>query len=82
MICFPHNNIMGSVGYCRNTFNRIKIINPDSNGNGEICYYGRNVFMGYLNNDEKTKETFDSDGWLLSGDVGKIQDDYLYVKQA
>jgi long-chain-fatty-acid--CoA ligase ACSBG len=70
---------MGSVGYCKNSFNLTKIKNPDENGNGEIAYFGRNVFMGYLNCEGKTKEIFDNDDWLLSGDLGKIENDYLYV---
>jgi long-chain-fatty-acid--CoA ligase ACSBG len=70
---------MGSVGYCKNSFNLTKIKNPDENGNGEIAYFGRNVFMGYLNCEEKTKEIFDNDDWLLSGDLGKIENEYLYV---
>ena len=40
---------------------------------------GRNVMMGYLFCEEKTKEAIDNDGWLHSGDIGCI-DDSGYLK--
>uniref|UniRef100_A0A8C6ZWG7 Long-chain-fatty-acid--CoA ligase ACSBG1 n=1 Tax=Nothoprocta perdicaria TaxID=30464 RepID=A0A8C6ZWG7_NOTPE len=59
---------------------RVKLVNEDTEGNGEICFWGRTVFMGYLNMEDKTKEAFDEDGWLHSGDLGKLdKDGFLYV---
>jgi long-chain-fatty-acid--CoA ligase ACSBG len=48
------------------------IYEPDKEGNGEICYKGRNRFMGYYKNESDTQNTIDSQGYLHSGDVGKI----------
>uniref|UniRef100_A0A8C9VXM2 long-chain-fatty-acid--CoA ligase n=1 Tax=Scleropages formosus TaxID=113540 RepID=A0A8C9VXM2_SCLFO len=57
-----------------------KLDKPDVDGNGEICYWGRHVFMGYLNMPDKTEEVLDLEGWLHSGDVGKHDDDgFLYI---
>lgn len=58
----------------------VKIIEPDEEGNGEVCLRGRHVFMGYLKNEEKTHETLDEEGWLHSGDIGKIDEaGQLYI---
>jgi len=41
---------------------------------------GRNMFMGYLNDEAKTRETLDDDGWLHSGDIGRRDDrGFLYI---
>ena len=46
----------------------------------QICYYGRHIYMGYLNEPEKTNEIIDDQYWLHSGDIGKQdQDGFLYI---
>eukprot|EP01006_Ploeotia_vitrea_P000517 TRINITY_DN103193_c0_g1_i1.p1 TRINITY_DN103193_c0_g1~~TRINITY_DN103193_c0_g1_i1.p1 ORF type:complete len:713 (-),score=106.75 TRINITY_DN103193_c0_g1_i1:133-2232(-) len=52
----------------------------DKKGEGEICFRGRHIMMGYLKNEQKSQEAVDPDGWLHSGDVGRIdQDGFLYI---
>lgn len=42
---------------------------------GEILIKGDFLFMGYLNQPEKTAETIDQRGWLHTGDVGTIDNE-------
>lgn len=46
---------------------------------GEICSRGYGVMLGYWNDDVRTKETIDTEGWLHSGDLGEMDADG-YVK--
>jgi len=45
----------------------------------EIQLKGLNIFKGYLGKPEKTAETFTPDGWLKTGDIGRIEDGYLVI---
>ena len=42
---------------------------------GEIQFKGGNCFPGYLNLPEKTAETYTDDGYLRTGDVGRLDED-------
>ena len=46
---------------------------------GELCLKGNHVTQGYFKAEEETKETFDSEGWLHTGDLAEI-DESGYVK--
>ncbi|CAL8248139.1 unnamed protein product [Merluccius merluccius] len=59
---------------------KTKLDKPDKDGNGEVCFWGRHVFMGYLNMADKTAEAVDQEGWLHSGDLGKHDsNNYLFI---
>ena len=47
---------------------------------GEIAVRGPNVMLEYLNDPQATAETITPDGWLLTGDLGNMdQDGYVFV---
>ena len=50
----------------------IKIDNPDDRGVGEVLARGGNVMLGYFEDDAATHMSLTDDGWLRTGDLGKL----------
>ena len=59
-------------------FTECKILDPDSNGIGEICFRGPQVMMGYYKDPENTAAVLDEEGWFHTGDMGFIDKNGCY----
>jgi len=49
----------------------VRIVNPASDGVGEVSVRSKTVMAGYLNEPELTAEAI-VDGWLMTGDLGRF----------
>ena len=58
-----------------------RIDNPDDSGEGEILVKGATIMREYYKSPQDTSDAFSEDGWLRTGDLGKIDDrGYIYIK--
>ncbi|RZC38063.1 AMP-binding domain containing protein [Asbolus verrucosus] len=68
------------------TYMSCKVRDPDTGKSlgpglvGELCFKGPMVMKGYYGNEEATRNSFTSDGWLLTGDLGYYDENqYFYI---
>jgi fatty-acyl-CoA synthase len=76
----PIDARVGSVGRAHPHV-RIKIVDPDSGETvfrgtpGELCTRGYSVMIGYWDDDGRTSEAIDADGWMHTGDLATMDDE-------
>jgi len=63
------------------SYTDVKIIDKGPDGIGEIACKSPSVMLGYFENEEATKEVITDDGYLLTGDLGCIDEQgFVYIK--
>jgi HIP---CoA ligase len=81
----PAALVAGSVGRAVTGY-ELRIARPGDNealppgAEGEVLLRGENVMLGYLDDPEATAEAIDADGWLHTGDIGRVDENgYLTI---
>ncbi|MDO5558003.1 MAG: AMP-binding protein [Oscillospiraceae bacterium] len=57
----------------------VQILNPDSEGIGEIAVKSPGVMKGYFKDPETTRAAFNEKGYFLTGDYGRMEGRYITV---
>ncbi len=81
----PLNKRVGTVGRVHPHV-EVKVVDPETGQvvergvSGEFCTRGYSVMIGYWNDEERTAEAIDSDGWMHTGDLAVMDDEgYLNI---
>jgi HIP---CoA ligase len=75
----PDALVAGSVGRAVDSY-ELRIAQPGGNRpqpagtEGEVLLRGANVMLGYLDDPEATAAAIDPDGWLHTGDIGRVDE--------
>ncbi|MCW2861779.1 MAG: fadD 18, partial [Actinoallomurus sp.] len=75
----PDTLVAGSVGRAVDSY-ALRIGEPGGDGTqpagveGEVLLRGENVMLGYLDDPEATAAAIDADGWLHTGDIGRVDE--------
>ncbi len=73
----PERNVHGQAGILL-PGTEARVVDPETGadlgtgGTGEIWIRGPQLMSGYLNRPDATAETIDADGWLHTGDIGRV----------
>ena len=78
-IDYPGDTVKDSAGTVFEDI-EVKVMEPDQEGYGEIAVRGDNVFAGYYGDEKATAEVFTEDGFFLTGDVGRVVDNHIYLR--
>jgi long-chain acyl-CoA synthetase len=69
-----HENGVVGIPFPVNLVKLAKTSEYDGIEKGEVCLKGNNIMKGYFKRDDLTREAFDDEGWLMTGDIGRVND--------
>ena len=78
-IDYPDDEDMESVGTVFEDIT-VKVLEPDAEGYGELAVTGDNIFLGYYKDEAATKAAFAADGYFLTGDIGCVRENRVYLR--